>query len=121
MANEQNLVPQGHKLTEEEASRGGKRSAEVRREKKKLKECMEMLLERQFQDDSDPTKIISGAEALAVKVFTQALNGDLRAFEIVRDTAGQKPVEEIVMTSEERETIEQIEKLVDNYDKESSD
>ena len=30
---EDNLIPQAHKITVEEASRGGKRSAEVRREK----------------------------------------------------------------------------------------
>lgn len=38
-------------------------------------------------------KNASGAEALAWVVFYKALNGDLKAWELVRDTAGQKPKE----------------------------
>jgi hypothetical protein len=38
-------------------------------------------------------KNASGAEALAWMVFYKALNGDLKAWELVRDTAGQKPKE----------------------------
>ena len=44
MANEQNLVKgdEAHTLTAEEASRGGKRSAEVRREKRDLRKALEI-------------------------------------------------------------------------------
>lgn len=45
MANNENLIPQAHKLTVEEASRGGKKSVEVRRKKKTLREDLEFLLE----------------------------------------------------------------------------
>lgn len=39
-----NLIPGGHKLTLEEQSAGGKRSAEVRKEKATMKKAMEWLL-----------------------------------------------------------------------------
>ena len=38
-------------------------------------------------------KTATGAEALAYTAFKKALQGDLKAWELVRDTAGQKPKE----------------------------
>lgn len=40
-----NLIPQGHKLTLEEQKMGGRRSAEVRREKATMKKTLEMMLD----------------------------------------------------------------------------
>ena len=44
MANEQNLIPGGHKFTREEASKGGKASAQARKERKAMKETLEILM-----------------------------------------------------------------------------
>ena len=41
MANEQNLIPAAHKLTVEEASKGGKASGEARRKKREIREMLE--------------------------------------------------------------------------------
>ena len=79
MANEQNLLPGGsHKFTLEEASKGGKRSAEVRRENKLIKD---RLLERMGEKDWDT--MIDNLIARASE--------DTRSFEVLRDTIGQKP------------------------------
>ena len=43
MANEQNLVPQAHKLTVEEASRGGKASGLARAKKRDIRELAKTL------------------------------------------------------------------------------
>ena len=40
MANEQNLIPQAHKLTVEEQSKGGQNSAQSRREKKTVQKIL---------------------------------------------------------------------------------
>lgn len=40
MANEQNLIPQAHILTVEEQSKGGQKSAQVRREKKTVQKIL---------------------------------------------------------------------------------
>ena len=83
MANEQNLLPGGsHKFTLEEASRGGKRSAEVRRENKLIKD---RILERMGETDWD--EYIDG-------IITRAKESKLDA-EFLRDTVGQKPTEHI--------------------------
>jgi len=112
MANEQNLVrgDDAHKLTAEEASKGGKKSAEVRRQKRDLKRAMEILLEKEFKGKGGET--LTGAEAIAMKQMEKALKGDARAFELVRDTAGQKPIDKIVMAEVDQSVIDEVEAMV---------
>ena len=84
MANEQNLQPGSvnHKLTAEEAQKGGQRSGEVRREKKLFKD---EILKRMGEDDWND---------MIDKLIARAKTTD-KAFEVLRDTIGQKPKEEI--------------------------
>jgi len=82
MANEKNLKPGSHKLTVEEQSRGGKKSAEVRRENKLIKD---RILERMGESDWDT--MIDNLIARASE--------DTRSFEVLRDTIGQKPKDEL--------------------------
>lgn len=109
MANEQNLVKGGeaHKLTAEEQSNGGKASAEARRQKRDLRLALEMLLERDYTDKGGKT--VSGTEAITAKLFEQAMKGNVKAFETLRDTVGQKPVEVVAISTPDNETIERVE------------
>lgn len=50
MANEQNLIPQAHTITVEEASRGGKKSAAVRKEKADLRKIAQQVLDGTYTD-----------------------------------------------------------------------
>lgn len=45
-----NLIPQAHKLTVEEASRGGKASVEARREKKTIKNILTDLMSANIEE-----------------------------------------------------------------------
>ena len=93
----------------ERGKKGGIASGEARRRKKELRECLEILLERDIKAKNG--EVISGAEAIALKQFEKALKGDTRAFEVVRDTAGQKPIERVQMTEVDQSTIDEVEKL----------
>lgn len=120
MANEQNLLKPEDltpKQRRENASKAGKASGEARRKKKLLRECLEILLEKEVTDKNG--NAMTGAEAMAAKVFQQALKGDLKAFEIVRDTAGQKPVEKLVVSEVDTDIIDEVERMV-NDDEETS-
>ena len=57
MANEQNLIPQAHVLTVEEASKGGKRSAQVRREKKTVQKILNDFLSTAAKDNPQVSKL----------------------------------------------------------------
>ncbi len=116
MANEQNLKPGEYKLTLEEQKKGGIASGEARRAKRDLRKALEALLDKDFKSKEGET--ISGAEAIAMKQFEKALKGDTRAFETVRDTAGQKPIERVMIAEVEQSVIDEIEKMVEEYDEE---
>lgn len=103
MANEQNLT---HKLTVNEQRAGGIASGKARREKKLMREAFEELLQKDYHDPNGNT--LDGTSALALKVFKQAMDGDLRAFEIIRDTTGQKPVERVETVEISPETYERV-------------
>ena len=114
MANEQNLLKgeDCHKLTVEEASKGGKASGEARARKRDIRRALEALLEKTYHDSKGNE--LSGAELIALKQMNKAINGDAKAFELVRDTAGQKPVEKVMVAEVEQSIIDEIEKAVLN-------
>ena len=110
MANEQNLRPGEYQLTLEEQKRGGIASGEARRRKRDIRRALEELLEKDYLDKNG--RSLSGAEAIAVKQMEKALKGDTRAFEVVRDSAGQKPVEHIMVSEVDPAIIDEVERLV---------
>ena len=59
MANENNLIPQAHTLTIEEASKGGQNSGKSRREKKTIQKILADLLDGQIKDSPQFAKLAS--------------------------------------------------------------
>ena len=98
MANEKNLTGKGFdELTAEEqrkiAKQGGIASGKARREKADLRRMCQMVLEMDIKGKDGTMK--SGAEAITLAQLQKALKGDAKAYEVLRDTAGQKPVEKV--------------------------
>ncbi len=114
MANEQNLRPCEHKFTQEEAKKGAQKSAEVRRAKRDLRQALEILLETDIKGKNG--ELTSGAEAIAIAQFQKALKGDTRAFEVIRDTAGQKPVEKVEQVNIDGEYLDKVNELKAFFD-----
>lgn len=90
MANKENLKPK-KTLSPEEAKKlgaaGGRKSGESKRARKKLKEELELLLEMQAKGDK------TYQEQIVMALVKKAQKGDTKAFEVIRDTIGEKPVE----------------------------
>lgn len=93
--------------TKEEAKKrgrnGGIASGKARRNKALLRDCLEILMEKKMEVGEDGKKV-TGAEALSVDLFMAALTETdtakkAKAFEVLRDTAGQKPVDKIEQTN----------------------
>lgn len=68
------------------AHKGGKRSGESKRERKALKDELIAILE------SGNTK-----ERVCTALIGEAIEGNYRAFLAIRDTIGEKPVEELTI------------------------
>ncbi len=108
--NEQNLRPGEYQLSLEEAKRGGIKSGEARRRKRDIRMALEALLEKEYKGKNGET--VTGAEAIAIKQMEKALKGDTRAFEVVRDSSGQKPVEKVMVAEVTQEVIDEVEQMV---------
>lgn len=110
-----NLRPSGYKFTEEDLKKGGRRSAEVRKERRDIKKICEFLLSEMYKitdEETGEVKEMSGAEAMVTKMLKKAIDGDAKAFELIRDSAGQKPVEKIMVAEVEQDVIDEVESAV---------
>lgn len=68
---------------------GGIASGEARRKKKTIRETLEMMLSGKMPDGA------TRQDAIVVALLEKALSGDVRAFEAIRDSIGEKPVNAI--------------------------
>ena len=94
-------------------AKGGKAGAESKRARKTLRAELELLLESHAKDPKtgvQSEKTIQ--EAITLALITKALKGDTKAFEIIRDTIGEKPAERINLGQIDQETIDEVEKMV---------
>ena len=114
MANNENLRPftseQSHEEAVENGRKGGIASGESKRAKKSLREAMQILMDADLTGKDGKT--MTGTEAMAAKAFRAALKGDWKAWELVRDTAGQKPVERVMVADVEASVIAEVEAMV---------
>lgn len=107
-----NLIPGGHKLTLDEQKAGGIASGIARRKKKDFREACIALLEAETTDEAG--NIVTGYDIVINSMFMQAKLGNVKAFEALRDTAGQKPVDKVVVADVEQSVIDEVEDIVNN-------
>lgn len=117
MANEQNLKPSGYKFTDEDREKAKRARQENLLKKKAFSEIFDVLLGKTVKDKKGEE--ITVAEAMAMKMVEKAMKGDTKAFEVVRDTNGQKPkekVEQINVDMDYENSMEYIRKLMKEND-----
>lgn len=89
--NEENLVSLADRTTEEVreiARKGGIASGKARKEKKLLKELLEEALNRDTETGNEYVNITRA-------LIKEANRGNVKAYEVIRDTLGQKPVDKV--------------------------
>ena len=100
MANNENLVDLRTRTTEEQreiARMGGIASGKARAARKTFKEELLLLL---ANGDTQ--------EKISLALLQKAMNGDTKAFEVLRDTVGEKPKEEIEVTDVTNKKFDEI-------------
>ena len=116
MENLKSLADRTKEEQREIARKGGIKSGEVRRARKTLKEELLLLLSK---GDTQ--------EKMSLSMIAKALNGDVKAFEVIRDTIGEKPVEKIdnvnpqvqkifITKADEKEANDKIDEFIKNLD-----
>ena len=108
MANEENLT---HKLTVDEQRAGGRASGEARRRKKELRELIEAAFDREIVNNATGERMRTD-EAMVLKQIQNALEGDTKAFVVLRDTAGQMPVQRVEVDTIDPQARERVERIL---------
>lgn len=107
------------------AAKAGRRSGEVKRQRKVLKELFESLLKTSITDEAMKKELKDNGfkdeeqnynTLLGVSMLTEAIKGNTKAFELIRDTIGEKPKEEVIVEVNSS-TSDEIEKYINGKSK----
>jgi hypothetical protein len=111
-----NLVD-GYRFNSETASKAAALSAEAKRTKKTFREQFIVELEAVINQRDKNGNVISQTtvkDAITKQMVQKALKGNTRAFELIRDTIGEKPSETIVVTDVDPDVVKQVEMMVND-------
>ena len=114
MANEQNLIPNSQRSpseVRENGRKGGIRSGEVRREKADLKRQLLLFLETEATTDKSGNPL-TGAELMVKVAAREMAKGNPKFWELIRDTAGFKPIDKVQVTEVDQSVIDEVEAMV---------
>lgn len=89
------------------ARRAGRKSAEVRAARKTLREELLALLSGDIKDKDG--KSVPAQIAMSSALIAKAVGGDTKAFEVVRDTIGEKPIEKVAVTTPAMDVVVKVE------------
>lgn len=105
MINDGNLKPiRSEDEAREKGKKGGQASGKARRERRALKEQLEMFLSLPLKNEEIKEQLanlglntneIDNQMAINLALCQKALKGDTKAYELIRDTIGEKPKENI--------------------------
>ena len=85
---------------DESARKAQKKSTEAQAERRTLKEGLLLLLNEQLKDKDGKATEKTTQDAIIAGLVKRAVSGDTRAFEIIRDTIGEKPTETVKVTGD---------------------
>lgn len=95
------VLPRGRPFQtgDERAKNAGKKSGKTRKQRKTLREELLAVLTDMKIPEKSTGKEVPVQEALSVSLIRSALNGNVKAYEIIRDTIGEKPIESVTVLS----------------------
>lgn len=109
--NSENLKTPSTEEARERGKKGGIASGKARAEKKRLKEAVESILAMKY--DSETGKKLTGYEMVATALFGRAKEGDVSAFNSIRDLIGEKPTDKINATINNTENQELLKRYLE--------
>ena len=125
MANDENLQPvKSKKEARERGRNGGIASGKAKRQRKAMKEQMEMLLSLPLKNDKAKAKFkelgietddMDNQMALVVAMYQKALKGDTSAMNIVREITGER-VQQISIDTNVDEKVKELNIILDDIE-----
>lgn len=106
-------VPEGKKFVagDSRAKEMQKRSVESRKERGDLRKLCQLWMEEEVATGKDGEKITGGQMMVRVAV-KEVAKGNSKFWELLRDTAGFKPVDKVMMAEVDPGVIDEVEQMV---------
>jgi hypothetical protein len=111
MANDGNLRVPTSDEAREIGKKGGIASGKARREKADLRRQAQLWLESDVTTDKHGQPM-SGAQLMMAVAAREAAKGNPKFWELIRDTAGFKPVDKVMVADVDPAVIDDIERIV---------
>ena len=116
----ENLIPTNKRSKAEARElgrKGGIKSGQVRKEKADFKKKCQIWMETEVTKDKMGNPV-TGADLMIAVAGKEIKNGSAKFWELMRDTAGYKPVDKVMMAEVDPAVIEEVEKAVLDEDDE---
>lgn len=108
----------------EEAAKNGRKggiaSGKARREKADLKRQLQIWLESDVAKDKYGNPL-TGTELMVQVAAKEMKNGNPKYWELIRDTAGFKPVDKVQIAEIDPEVMDEVDKMVSEAENEDSE
>lgn len=110
----EDLIPfskRSKREAKEMGKKGGIASGKARREKSDLKKQLQTWLESDATTDKNGDQL-TGAELMVKVAVKEMLKGNPKYWELIRDTAGYKPVDKVMVSEVDQSVIDEVESIV---------
>lgn len=110
----EDLIPLNKRTKAEQkkiTSKGGKASGEARRKKADFKAKCQIWMDAVVAHDEKGNPL-TGADLMIAVAGREIKEGSPRFWELMRDTAGFKPVDKVMVAEVEQATIDEVENMV---------
>lgn len=110
----ENLIPTNRRSKEEARElgrKGGIKSGKARKEKADFKKRCQIWMETEVTKDKEGNPV-TGADLMIAVAGKEIKNGSAKFWELMRDTAGFKPVEKVMVSEVDPAVIDAVEKAV---------
>ena len=108
------LIPLNKRTKREQkeiAKKGGIASGKARKEKADLKKQLLVFLENEATKDKNGEPL-TGAELMVKVAVKEMIKGNPKYWELIRDTAGYKPIDKVMVSEVDQTVIDEVEAIV---------
>ena len=106
-----NVSGKQFRTADERRIAAGKASGAARREKGDLKKLLRIWMETEVDTDKNGNPI-TGAEMMLRVAVKEMKKGNYKFWELLRDTAGFKPIDRVAVSQVDQAVIDEVESLV---------
>lgn len=106
-----NFKGKRHILTQEDREKGGQSTKEYYEKQGEIGERIKVWLKTEQGKDKNGNPL-TGADIMTQVAIREMMKGNPKFWKMLRDTAGQKPIDKVMIAEVEQSVIDEVERMV---------